>query len=224
MGRGPQPLLPKRGGTLGNHVLKVALTGGIGSGKTAVTDYLSSLDVVVLDADQFAHEVTARGEDAVDEIAKALGSAVLSPDGGLDRVAIRKLVFADPEKRAELEAIVHPRVRQKMNEAAKRAAAPYVIFSIPLLAETRQSENFDHVVVIEAPRELRAKRVLERNGLDHDVFSAIDDAQASDVERRRAANDIIQNDGSLQSLYGQVDALHQRLIDLSRKKAQTAEK
>ena len=202
-------------------MLKVALTGGIGSGKTAVTDYLSSLDVVVLDADQFAHEVTARGEDAVDEIVKALGSAVLSPDGGLDRVAIRKLVFADPEKRAELEAIVHPRVRQKMNEVAKRTTASYVIFSIPLLVETRQSENFDHVVVVESPRELRAKRVLERNGLDHDVFSAIDGVQASDVERRRAANDIIQNDGSLQSLYTQVDALHRRLIDLSRKKAQT---
>ena len=204
-------------------MLKVALTGGIGSGKTAVTDYLLSLDVVILDADQFAHEVTARGEDAVDEIVKALGSAVLSPDGGLDRAAIRKLVFADPEKRAELEAIVHPRVRQKMNEAAKRAITPYVIFSIPLLVETKQAGNFDHVVVVEAPHELRANRVLERNSLDHDAFSAIDDAQASDVERRRAANDIIQNDGSLQSLYGQVDALHQRLTALSRRKAQTAE-
>ena len=222
MGRGPQPLLSECGGTLGNHVLKVALTGGIGSGKTAVTDYLSSLDVMVLDADQFAHEVTARGEDAVDEIVKALGPAVLSPDGDLDRAAIRKLVFSDPEKRAELEAIVHPRVRQKMNEVAKRTTTSYVIFSIPLLVETQQAANFDHVVVVEAPRELRAKRVLERNGLDHDAFSAIDGAQASDVERRRAANDIIQNNGSLQSLYTQVDALHRRLIDLSQKKAQTA--
>jgi dephospho-CoA kinase len=204
-------------------MLKVALTGGIGSGKTAITDYLSSLGVAVLDADQFAHEVTARGEPAIDEIVKALGPAVLSPDGDLDRAVIRKLIFADPEKRTELEAIVHPRVRQKMNEAAKRAITLYVIFSIPLLVETKQAENFDHVVVVEAPRELRAKRVLERNGLNHDAFSAIDDAQASDVERRRAANDIIHNDDSLQSLYGQVDALHQRLTDLSRRKAQTAE-
>ena len=204
-------------------MLKVALTGGIGSGKTAITDYLSSLGVAVLDADQFAHEVTARGEPAIDEIVKALGPAVLSPDGDLDRAVIRKLIFADPEKRTELEAIVHPRVRQKMNEAANHTDALYVIFSIPLLVETKQAENFDHVVVVEAPRELRAKRVLERNGLNHDAFSAIDDAQASDVERRRAANDIIHNDDSLQSLYGQVDALHQRLTDLSRRKAQTAE-
>jgi len=205
-------------------MLRVALTGGIGSGKTAVTDYLSSLGVVILDADQFAHEVTARGEEAVDEIAKILGPAVLGPEGDLDRTAVRKLVFADPEKRAALEAIVHPRVRQKMNEAAKRANTPYVIFSIPLLIETGQAENFDHVVVVETPRELRAKRVLERSGLDQDAFSAIDDAQASDAARRRAASDIIRNDGSLQSLHAQVDALHQRLTDLSRREAQTATK
>ena len=205
-------------------MLRVALTGGIGSGKTAVTDYLSSLGVVILDADQFAHEVTARGEDAVDEIAKILGPAVLGPEGDLDRAAVRKLVFADPEKRAALEAIVHPRVRQKMNEAAKRANTPYVIFSIPLLIETGQAENFDHVVVVETPRELRAKRVLERSGLDQDAFSAIDDAQASDAARRRAASGIIRNDGSLQSLHAQVDALHQRLTDLSRREAQTATK
>ena len=167
--------------------------------------------------------MTSRGEPATDEIVKALGPAVLSPDGDLDRAVIRKLIFADPEKRTELEAIVHPRVRQKMNEAANHTDALYVIFSIPLLVETKQAENFDHVVVVEAPRELRAKRVLERNGLNHDAFSAIDDAQASDVERRRAANDIIHNDDSLQSLYGQVDALHKRLTDLSRRKAQTAE-
>jgi len=205
-------------------MLRVALTGGIGSGKTAVTDYLSSLGVVILDADQFAHEVTARGEEAVDEIAKILGPAVLGPEGDLDRAAVRKLVFADPEKRAALEAIVHPRVRQKMNEAAKRANTPYVIFSIPLLIETGQAENFDHVVVVETPRELRAKRVLERSGLDQDAFSAIDDAQASDAARRRAASDIIRNDDSLQSLHAQVNALHQRLTDLSRREAQTANK
>ena len=205
-------------------MLRVALTGGIGSGKTAVTDYLSSLGVVILDADQFAHEVTARGEEAVDKIAKILGPAVLGPEGDLDRTAVRKLVFADPEKRAALEAIVHPRVRQKMNEAAKRANTPYVIFSIPLLIETGQAENFDHVVVVETPRDLRAKRVLERSGLDQDAFSAIDDAQASDAARRRAASDIIRNDDSLQSLHAQVDALHQRLTDLSRREAQTATK
>lgn len=205
-------------------MLRVALTGGIGSGKTAVTDYLSSLGIVILDADQFAHEVTARGEEAVDEIAKTLGPAVLGPDGELDRAQVREMVFADAGKRAQLEAIVHPRVRQKMDEAAKRANTPYVIFSIPLLIETGQAENFDHVVVVETPRDLRAKRVLERSGLDQDAFSAIDDAQASDAARRRAASDIIRNDGSLQSLHAQVDALHQRLTDFSRRKAQTGNK
>ncbi|HCX86800.1 MAG TPA: dephospho-CoA kinase [Gammaproteobacteria bacterium] len=205
-------------------MLRVALTGSIGSGKTAVSDYLSSLGVVVLDADQFAHEVTARGKDAVDQIAKVLGPAVLGPDGRLDRAAVRELVFADPKKRAQLEAIIHPRVRQKMNEAAKRAKAPYVIFSIPLLVETGQADNFDRVVVVEAPSDLRAKRVLERSGLDHDAFSAINDAQASDADRRRFASDIIHNDGSLQSLHAQVDALDKRLTDLSREKMRPVRK
>ena len=203
-------------------MLRIALTGGIGSGKTAVTDYLLSLGVVVLDADQFAHEVTARGESAIDEIVKALGPAVLGPDGELDRAVVREMVFADAGKRAQLEAIVHPRVRQKMDEAAKRTKAPYVIFSIPLLVETRQADNFDRVVVVEAPRDLRAKRVLKRSGLDHDAFSAIDDAQAGDADRRHFASDIIQNDGSLQSLHMQIDALHRQLIDLSHEETRSA--
>ena len=203
-------------------MLRIALTGGIGSGKTAVTDYLLSLGVVVLDADQFAHDVTARGEPAIDEIAKALGPAVLGPDGNLDRAVVREMVFADAGKRAQLEAIVHPRVRQKMDEAAKRTKAPYVIFSIPLLVETRQTGNFDRVVVVEAPRDLRAKRVLKRSGLDHDTFSAIDDAQAGDADRHHFASDIIQNDGSLQSLHMQIDALHRQLIDLSHEETRSA--
>ena len=132
-------------------MLKVALTGGIGSGKTAVSDYLETLGVTVLDADRYAHQVTAKGEDAVTEIANLLGPTVVDADGHLDRAAVRELVFADPKKRAALESIVHPRVRHEMNEAASRATGPYVILSIPLLIETGQAGNFDRVVALRPP-------------------------------------------------------------------------
>ena len=204
-------------------MLRVALTGGIGSGKTAVSDYLETLGVMVLDADRVAHQVTAKGEDAVTEIANLLGPAVIDADGHLDRAAVREQVFTDPEKRAALESIVHPRVRHKMNEAASQATGPYVIFSIPLLIETGQAGNFDRVVIVEAARELRAERVLERSGLDQQAFSSIDDAQASDTDRRNAATDLLNNDGSLESLHAEVYALHKRLTALSREKAQTAD-
>ena len=136
-------------------MLKVALTGGIGSGKTAVSDYLETLGVMVLDADRYAHQVTAKGEDAVTEIANLLGPTVVDADGHLDRAAVRELVFAHPKKRTALESIVHPRVRYEMNKAASRAAGPYVIFSIPLLIETGQAGNFDRVVVVEAAHQLQ---------------------------------------------------------------------
>jgi len=200
-------------------MLRVALTGGIGSGKTAVSDYLETLGVMVLDADRFAHQVTAKGEDAVTEIANLLGPAVIDADGHLDRAAVREQVFTDPEKRAALESIVHPRVRRKMNEAASQATGPYVIFSIPLLIETDQADNFDRVVVVEAARERRAERVLERSGLDRQAFLSIDDAQASDVDRRNAATDLLNNDGNLESLHAEVHALHKRLTALSREQA-----
>ena len=204
-------------------MLRVALTGGIGSGKTAVSDYLETLGVMVLDADRFAHQVTAKGEDAVTKIANLLGPTVIDGDGHLDRAAVREQVFTDPEKRAALESIVHPRVRHKMNEAASQATGPYVIFSIPLLIETGQAGNFDRVVVVEAARELRAERVLERSGLDQQAFSSIDDAQASDTDRHNAATDLLNNDGNLESLHAEVYALHKRLTALSREKAQTAD-
>ena len=200
-------------------MLRVALTGGIGSGKTAVSDYLETLGVMVLDADRFAHQVTAKGEDAVTEIANLLGPAVIDADGHLDRAAVREQVFTDPEKRAALESIVHPRVRRKMNEAASQATGPYVIFSIPLLIETDQADNFDRIVVVEAARERRAERVLERSGLDRQAFLSIDDAQASDVDRRNAATDLLNNDGNLESLHAEVHALHKRLTALSREQA-----
>ena len=196
-------------------MLKIALTGGIGSGKTAVTEYLSRLGVPILDADDFSHQVTSRGEPADDKIAEAFGPSVRTPQGDLDRTAMRSIVFTDETKRAELEAIVHPRVQERMNSAADAIDAPYIIFSIPLLIETGQADAFDRVVVIEAPQALRAERVAQRIGLSEEEFMAIDRSQATSAERHQAADEIINNDGTLPSLHAMVDALHQHLLQLA---------
>jgi len=196
-------------------MLRIALTGGIGSGKTAVTQHLSALGVPVLDADDFSHQATRAKEPAVLQIAKVFGPGVLNASGNLDRAALRQMIFADKGKRKQLEAILHPEIRKRMNEAASTLDAPYAVFSIPLLIETGQATDFDFVLVIEAPAALRAQRVGERSGLSAEAFRAITDAQASDAQRRQAADEVIINDGSLQALRAQVDALHRRLQDLA---------
>ena len=201
-------------------VFRVGLTGGIGSGKTAVTDYLCAQGIAVLDADTFSHQITARGQPAVQEIAAAFGPSVLTESGELDRRALRALVFDDPRKKEILERIVHPKVRAAMSAAAERTTGPYVVFSIPLLIETGQAGNFDYLVVIEAPRAARAERVRSRSGLDLEAFEKIDAAQASDEARRAAADEIIVNDGSLESLQSKLKMLHQKLIALAAKRGE----
>ncbi len=196
----------------------VGLTGAIGSGKTAVTDCLVEQGITVLDADVFAHQVTAPGEPAVVEIAKAFGPAVLTAAGALDRAALRDIVFADEEKRRSLEGIVHPKVRSAMNKAASQAAGPYVVFSIPLLVETGQAERFDYVVIIEAPAALRASRVKARSSLDAESFERINASQATDDARAAVADEIITNDGTIEALKEKTIALHEKLLALAAQK------
>ena len=178
-------------------MLRIALTGGIGSGKSAVTDHLRALGATVLDADEFSHQVTAKGSEVLERIGEAFGPEVLTPDGSLDRTALRQLVFDDATARVQLEAILHPDIRRRMREAAAQTDAPYCVFSIPLLIETGRTKEFDRVLVVEAPASLRRERTAHRSNLDRKQIDAIIAAQASDEERRQAANDLIVNDGSL---------------------------
>jgi len=129
-------------------LLRIALTGGIGSGKSAVTDHLRALGVTVLDADEFSHQVTAKGGEALERIGEAFGPGVLTPDGSLDRAALRQLVFADATARTQLETILHPDIRQRMQETAVQTDAPFCVFSIPLLIETGRTKDFDRPVAV----------------------------------------------------------------------------
>ena len=196
-------------------MLRIALTGGIGSGKSAVTDHLRALGTTVLDADEFSHQVTAKGSEVLERIGEAFGPGVLTPDGSLDRAALRQLVFDDATARAQLEAILHPDIRRRMREAAAQTDAPYCVFSIPLLIETGRTKEFDRVLVVEAPASLRRERTAHRSNLDRKQIDAIIAVQASDEERQQAANDLIVNDGSLDALGAKVKELHQQYLELA---------
>ena len=201
-------------------MLKIALTGGIGSGKTTVSDYFRTLDVPVIDADETSHEVTQAGEPAVQKISDAFGDSVLDCDGNLDRTALRNIVFGDPESRKLLESILHPEIRRRMNEAASRTQSPYCLFSIPLLIETSQHMSYDRVLVVEASEDRRRSWIQARSGLTQNEITAILSAQVSDQQRRHAADDLLINDGGIDDLYTRIDRLHQTYLALSRAQKQ----
>ena len=202
-------------------MLKIALTGGIGSGKTTVSDYFRKLGVPVIDADEASHEVTQAGEPAVQKISDVFGDSVLDCDGNLDRTALRNIVFGDPESRKLLESILHPEIRRRMNEAASRTQSPYCLFSIPLLIETTQHTSYDRILVVEASEDRRRSWIQTRSDLTQSEITAILSAQVSDEQRRNAADDLLINDGGIDDLHARIDRLHQRYLVLARGQEQS---
>jgi len=202
-------------------MLKIALTGGIGSGKTTVSDYFRELGVPVIDADETSHEVTQAGEPAVQKIADVFGASVLDCDGNLDRAALRNIVFGDPESRKLLESILHPEIRRRMNDAASRTQSPYCLFSIPLLIETSQHTSYDRILVVETSEDRRRTWIQARSDLTEGEITAILSAQVSDEQRRRAADDLLINDGGIDDLHARIDRLHQRYLALARGQEQS---
>ena len=201
-------------------MLKIALTGGIGSGKTTVSDYFRKLGVPVIDADEASHEVTQAGQAAVQKIADVFGDSVLDSDGNLDRAALRNIVFGDPESRKQLESILHPEIRRRMNEAASRAQSPYCLFSIPLLIETDQHTSYDRVLVVEASEDRRRSWIQTRSDLTQNEITAILAVQVSDEQRRSVADDLLINDGRIDDLHVGIDRLHQTYLALSAEQKQ----
>lgn len=196
--------------------LAVALTGGIASGKSAASDRFSHHGIAVIDADVIARELVAPGGEALAAIAADFGPEVLDPDGGLDRAAMRARVFADPDARRRLEAILHPRIRAQLREDSERAPGVYVIVAVPLLAESDSDYAWvDRTVVIDVPQSLQMKRLLARDHIDQALARSMLDAQASRAQRLALADDIIDNSGSLGDLHEQVDALHRRYLELA---------
>lgn len=195
------------------RALRVGLTGGVASGKTAVSNRLAGHGVVVIDADVIAREIVVPGQPALQEIAAHFGAGVLDTHGALDRAALRALVFADPRERAALEAITHPRVRSRMAELAAAATGPYCVLAIPLLAESGADYSWlDVVVVVDVPESVQLSRLMARDGSDEKLARAMIAAQASREQRLALADEVIDNSGTMEQLRDATDALHGRLL------------
>lgn len=202
-------------GSRPSRKLRIGLTGGIASGKSAASAHFARLGAAVIDTDQLSRELVEPGQPALAEIVSAFGPAILQADGRLDRAGLRDLVFADQGHRRRLEAILHPRIRSGMLARAERTAAPYVIFVVPLLAETGQHELVDRVLVVDLPRELQRARLQQRDRLDPTRVEQMLAAQADRGARNDLADDIIDNSGDLASLHAQVEKMHDKYLELS---------
>lgn len=191
------------------------MTGGIGSGKTEATKLFTELGVPIVDVDIISHELTARGQVTLKEIAQAFGQDILNDDGDLNRTALRKKVFANSEARKSLEDILHPAIFNKALEALKKnASAPYQILAIPLLFESdRYLEIISRSLVIDSPIEMQITRASKRDGLLEADIQKIIDVQMSRTKRNSLADDLILNDGSIEELRQKIKQLHEKYIN-----------
>ncbi len=195
----------------------IGLTGGIGSGKSAVADMLREWGAAVIDADALAHELTASGGEAIAAIRAAFGESMITPDGALDRSRMRELAFADPAQRARLEAILHPLIGERLRALAQSLPGPYVVLVVPLLVESlaRWRERVDRIVVVDCPPELQLARVMRRSGLEAAQVRSILRAQATREQRLAAADEVIDNSSDLETLRARALELHRRMLRLA---------
>ena len=197
-------------------MLRIGLTGGIASGKSAAAAVFAGLGVPVIDSDVIAREVVAPGSPGLAAIRARFGEGVLQADCQLDRRALRAQVFADPTALRELEALTHPLIRERMAAQSAAAGGPYQIHAIPLLVEGgARRPGIDRVLVIDCPEEIQVQRVMARDRVDEAGARAVLAAQASRAQRLAAADDVIVNDQGLETLREAVVTLHQRYLGLA---------
>jgi dephospho-CoA kinase len=192
--------------------LVVGVTGGIGSGKSAVTERFEDLGIAVVDADRAARVIVEPGREALARIAKHFGADILQADGNLDRAALRRVVFADEEARRWLEQLTHPLIGQEILDQLHAAASPYVILSSPLLLETSQGQLADVVVVVDVPEEVQLERTMSRDNNDEAQVRRIMAAQLPREKRLERADIVIDNSRSLSELDGVVSELHKEFL------------
>ncbi len=205
----PQP------GHQGARPLVIGLTGGIGSGKSTVAERFAALGVPVIDADLLARELVTPGQPALDEIIEQFGSDCLQADGSLDRDWLRERVFSDAVAKQRLEAILHPRIRRRMQQLLADIRDPYCILVIPLLLEAGQTDLVDRVLVVDLPEQEQVRRVLARDRLPRHVILDIMSTQADRQTRLAAADDIIDNDTDLATLERRIRELHSQFMEMT---------
>jgi dephospho-CoA kinase len=196
--------------------LVVGLTGGIGSGKSAAADEFGRLGATLVDADVIAHQLTQAGGSALPEVERIFGKEAIGASGAMDRARMRDRVFADPTAKRALEALLHPMIRDESRRRIEAAQGPYVVHVVPLLVESGDfRERVDRVLVIDCPEDLQIARARARSSLSEAQVRAIMANQAARADRLAAADDVIDNSGSLDALRKQVAALHRRYMEYS---------
>ena len=198
------------------RVFRVGLTGGIASGKSTAAKFFGALGVPILDSDQVAREVVEPGQPPLERLVERFGRGILTPDGHLDRPALRDIVFSDPKARADLENLTHPAIGAALEARSASAGGPYQILVIPLLVEKNLGAHVDRVLVVDCDEELQIRRLHARDGSNRTQAQAILDAQVSRGARLKAANDVIRNDADMSAVQAQVKALHTRYLELAR--------
>ena len=196
----------------------VGLTGGIGSGKSAVADLFAQHGIPVIDTDAIAHALTVAGGAAMPAIRAEFGDAVASVDGALDRAVMRTRVFADPAVRKRLEAILHPMIRDEGERQllASSASSPYAILMVPLLVESGDyRKRVNRIAVVDCAETTQVARVMRRNGLSSGEIQRMLAAQATRADRLAVADDVIENDGALADLPPRIERLHRQYLTYS---------
>jgi dephospho-CoA kinase len=183
---------------------RVALTGGIASGKSVVAELFAALGVPVIDTDVIARQVVEPGQPALAQVVAAFGPDVLDTSGHIDRRRMRERIFADPDARRRLEAILHPAIRAEMARQSLAASGPYQVLVIPLLAEGGRRDHVDRVLLVDAPEELQVQRLMARDGVTREQAQASLNAQATRAERMALADDVVRNTGRADELQGAV--------------------
>ncbi|TLY74142.1 MAG: dephospho-CoA kinase [Gammaproteobacteria bacterium] len=200
---------------MSTRAYRVGLTGGIASGKSTAAKFFGALGVPILDSDQIARDVVEPGQPPLGRLVERFGPSILTPDGHLDRPALREIVFSDPRARADLEALTHPAIGAAMEARSAAAGGPYQILVIPLLVEKNLSAHVDRVLVVDCEEQLQLKRLRAREGSTLEQARAILNAQVPRAARLKAADDVIHNDTDMNAVREQVAALHARYLDLA---------
>ncbi|BFM17648.1 dephospho-CoA kinase [Maricurvus nonylphenolicus] len=195
--------------------LIIGLTGGIGSGKTAVSDRFAAKGITVVDADLASRAVVEPGRPALQAIEEHFGSEVITPEGSLDRALLRQKVFADENERKWLEQLTHPLIREEIISGLENATSPYALLVSPLLVESGQSQLTQRILVVDVPEAVQLERTMARDDNPEAQVKAIMAAQANRETRLGYADDVVENNGSLEDLDRQVEQLHQRYLTLA---------
>lgn len=193
----------------------MGVSGGIGSGKTTVTDLFKALGIEVIDADVIAREVVEPGSIAMQEIVDKFGPDIITRDGQLDRAKLREMIFRESHLKIWLNALLHPLIRDQMTQQTRNAQSPYCILSVPLLVENNLNNSVDRVLIVDVTEQTQLDRTLKRDNVDRQQIKSIMKSQASREQRLAIADDIIDNNGGQEKLVAQVHKLHQDYLQFA---------